>query len=320
MPQPPHHTGSGFENVPVVERAGPGVTVPFFVRMIAGRWWRDGSGAPPTVPNDGTFLRDNAHHSVPTATWIGHATVLVQMDHVTFLTDPTWSDTASPVDFVGPRRFVPPGVALGALPPIDFVVISHSHYDHMDVPTLRALANGTTRFLVPLRLGALLREAGIGPVEELDWWESRQVGGVRVHCVPAQHWSQRTLFDHNDTLWGGWVVVGPTRRFYFAGDTGDFAGFGEIGTRLGPIGLAALPIGAYAPAAMMRPFHLDPEEAVRAAADLRATNVLGIHYGTFELTEEPLDEPPRRFHAEGVRRGVAMERLWTPPIGATRRW
>jgi N-acyl-phosphatidylethanolamine-hydrolysing phospholipase D len=318
---PPHHkAGGGFQNVPVVRRAGASVAVPFFARMVLRRFGHDPGPPPPVVPNDGAFLRDNAAHSVATATWIGHATVLVQMDHGTFLTDPMWNEIASPVSFAGPRRFVAPGVALDRLPPIDFVVVSHSHYDHTDLPTLRALSNGRTRFLVPLGLGALLRDDGIAPVHELDWWDTIRIGALDVHCVPAQHWSQRGLTDRDDTLWSGWAVVGPTRRFFYAGDTGYFAGFREIGERLGPFGLAAVPIGAYEPAAMMRVFHMDPEEAVSAALDARAERVLGVHWGTFELTEEPLDEPPRRFQAAGRGRGHDPARVHTPAVGETHRW
>ncbi|MGH7894732.1 MAG: MBL fold metallo-hydrolase, partial [Candidatus Binatia bacterium] len=184
---PPHHTDEGFRNLADTPHAGPDVTLPFFARRVwttlTGR-----SGIPTVVPNDGAFLRENARHSAPTVTWIGHSTMLVQMDGATFLTDPIWSERASPLSFAGPKRFIPPGVALDVLPPIDFVVLSHSHYDHTDLPTLVALARrGPTRFFVPLKLGALLREAGIGNVEELDWWDTRPVGRVVVHCVPAQH-------------------------------------------------------------------------------------------------------------------------------------
>src|SRR6185369_12903205 len=133
--------------------------------------------------------------------------------------------------------------------------------------------------------------------------------------VPSQHWSGRGLTDQSATLWSGWVVAGPTRRFYFAGDTGYFDGFADIGRRLGPFGLAALPIGAYEPSAMMRPVHLDPEEAVQAGLDVGATTLLGVHYGTFDLTDEPLDEPPRRFLAEGARRRLSG--VWTTAIGET---
>ncbi len=319
MDRPVHHANGRFRNPAEIDRGGLGVLVPFLARRFAG-FWRDRPGAPPRVANDGAFLRENARHSEPTVTWIGHATVLVQMDHRTFLTDPIWSEKPFPVSFVGPKRFAPPALALEALPPIDFVLISHNHYDHLDVPTLRWLAAAGTRFLVPLGDAAWLRRAGIEPVEELDWWERRDVAGLEVHCVPAQHWSGRRLTDDCASLWSGWVVTGPTRRFYFAGDSGYFPGFRQIGERLGPFGLAALPIGAYDPARMMRPVHLDPEEALQAGLDVGAERMLGIHYGTFDLTDEPLDEAPRRFHAEGARRRIDSTRLWTPPLGETLRW
>ncbi len=319
MDRPAHHGDGRFRNPAAFDRGGLGVMMPFLVRRFAG-FWRARPGAPPRVANDGAFLRENARHSEPTVTWIGHATVLVQMDHCTFLTDPIWSEKPFPVAFVGPKRFAPPAMELAALPPIDFVLISHNHYDHLDLPTLRYLAASGTRFFVSLGDAALLRNAGIEPVEELDWWDTRTVRGLEIHCVPAQHWSGRRLTDDCASLWSGWVARGPTRRFYFAGDSGYFPGFAEIGARLGPFGLAALPIGAYDPPAMMRPVHLDPEEALQAGLDAGAERMLGIHYGTFDLTDEPLDEAPRRFHTEGIRRGIAPERLWTPPLGETLRW
>ncbi len=319
MERPAHHGTGRFRNPAIIDRGGLDVVVPFLARRFAG-FFRDRSGAPPRVANDGAFLRENARHSEPTVTWIGHATVLVQMDHRTFLTDPIWSEKPFPVSFVGPKRFAPPALALEALPPIDFVLISHNHYDHLDLPTLRWLSARGTPFFVPLGDAGWLRAAGIGPVEELDWWDRREVAGLEIHCVPAQHWSGRRLTDGCASLWAGWVVHGPTRRFYFAGDSGYFPGFREIGTKLGPFGLAALPIGAYDPPRMMRPVHLDPEEALQAGLDVGAERMLGIHYGTFDLTDEPLDEAPRRFHAEGVRRGIASARLWTPPLGETLLW
>lgn len=295
------------------------VRLPFFLRRAAGSF-SERPGAPGAVANDGAFLRENARHSTPTVTWIGHATLLVQMDHVTFLTDPIWSDTASPVSFAGPRRFVPPGVALDALPPIDFVVVSHAHYDHLDVPTLAALAarRPETRFFVPIGNGALLRESGVANVVELDWGESREHRGVRVTCLPTQHWSKRTLTDDDRALWASWAVVGPERRFYFAGDTGWFDDFARIAEGFGGFDLAALPIGAYEPSAMMRSAHLDPEEAVRAALVLRARRALGIHFGTFDLSDEPLDEPPRRFRDAAAAQGFGREAAWVLRIGETR--
>ncbi len=296
-----------------------GVRFPFFLRRIAGSLFTR-SGAPERVGNDGAFLRENARHSTPTVTWIGHATLLVQMDHVTFLTDPTWSDTASPVSFAGPRRFVPPGVAFEDLPPIDFVVVSHNHYDHLDLGTLKALAarRAETRFFVPLGNGALLRKNGIENVTELDWGEASVHRGVSVHCLPARHWSKRGPTDDNRALWASWAVIGEERRFYHAGDTGYFDGFSRIGEALGPFDLAAVPIGAYEPAPMMRDAHVDPEEAARAVRDLRAHRTVAMHYGTFDLSDEPLDEPPARFREATTDLGFGPDRAWILRIGETR--
>lgn len=293
-------------------RAGLGVALPFFAR----RMWvslRRRPGAAPRVDFDPEALKLN-----PGVTWIGHATFLVRMDEATFLTDPMFSERASPLSFAGPPRLVPPGVPLEALPPVDFALVSHDHYDHADLPSLRALVARGTRIVAPLGLGDVVRAAG-GEAIELDWWEDIRIAGVRVHCVPAQHFSGRSLTDRNRRLWAGWVVEGATRRFYHAGDTGYFAGFAEIGARLGPFDLAAIPVGAYLPSAMMRPVHLDPEEAVQAALDLRTSRALAMHFGTFDLTDEPLDEPPARFLAEAARRGLG-DRAWVLRVGETRPW
>ena len=295
------------------------VRLPFFLRRIAGAL-ATRPGAPVSVVNDGRFLRENAKHSTPTVTWVGHSTLLVQMDHTSFLTDPTWSDTASPVSFAGPRRFVAPGLALDALPPIDFVVLSHNHYDHLDLGTLRALAKRSreTRFFVPLGNAALLRDDGVTNVRELDWGQSVDYRGVRITCLPAQHWSKRGLGDDDQALWSSWAVVGPHRSFFFGGDTGYFDGFARIGRVFGRFDLAALPIGAYAPAAMMHASHMDPEEAIRAADDLRARRAIAIHFGTFDLSDEPLDEAPRRFRAAARAHGRASDAAWVLRIGETR--
>ena len=292
---------------------GAGAMFPFLIgkvwTSIVGR-----SGAAPRVPFDAAALRQN-----PSITWIGHSTFLVRMDGVTFLTDPIFSERASPVSFAGPARLVEPGVPLDALPPLDFAIVSHDHYDHFDLATITALARRGVPIFVPLGLGQLVADAG-GQAGELDWWESRQVGRVRIHCVPAQHFSGRTLTDADSRLWAGWVVEGPTRRFFHAGDTGYFDGFREIGQRFGPFDLVAVPIGAYEPATVMQFVHMNPEEAVQAAVDLRASTAVGMHWGTFDLTDEPIDEPPRRFHAEISRRALDGVDGWTMAVGETRAW
>ena len=296
-----------------------GIRIPFFLRRMGGAF-RDHTGAPDLVSNDGVFLRENAGHSKPTLTWIGHATLLVQMEHVTFLTDPIWSNTPSPIPFVGPTRIVSPGIELEDLPPIDFVLISHNHYDHLDLPTLRALEklSPETVFFVPIGNGELLRKNGISQVQEMDWGETATVKGATIHCLPAQHWSKRSLTDDHKALWSSWAVTGSERRFYFAGDTGYFDGFKEIGEKLGPFDVAAVPIGAYEPRLMMRQSHMNPEEAVQAAVDLQAEHALAIHFGTFDLSDEPIDEPPVRFKDAATKAHPALSEAWVFDIGQTR--
>lgn len=286
---------------------------PFFLRKA----WTSlvpRHGGAELVPYDAAALQHN-----PSVTWIGHATFLVRMDGVAFVTDPMFSERASPVSFAGPKRLVPPGVPIAALPHLDFATISHNHYDHADVASIAALAARGVPFVVPLGLAGLVREAG-GTATELDWGQSTRIGSVEVHCVPAQHFSGRSIADGNKALWAGWVVVGPTRRFYHAGDTGYFGGFREIGAEFGPIDMAALPIGAYDPASIMHFVHMNPEEAIQAAIDLQARAAVGMHYGTFDLTDEPPDEPPRRFHAEASRRAFEPTAAWTLRVGETRDW
>jgi N-acyl-phosphatidylethanolamine-hydrolysing phospholipase D len=271
-------------------------------------------GAAPRVPYDRAAIARS-----PSLTWIGHSTFLVRMDGVTFLTDPMFSERASPFSFAGPRRLLPAGVPLDALPAVTFALLSHDHYDHADLGSVKALAICGTTFLVPMGLGEWVRRAG-GSAIELDWWQQVELHGVRIQSVPAQHFSGRSLPDGSRRLWGGWVVSGPTRRFYHAGDSGYSPDFGTIGERLGPIDLAAVPIGAYRPAAMMHFVHTTPEEALRIGLDVRAQRMVAMHFGTFDLADEPLDEPPRRFQAEAERLDLWPDRAWILKVGETRDW
>jgi N-acyl-phosphatidylethanolamine-hydrolysing phospholipase D len=317
---PAHRVSGGFRNLDPTFSPPSGWTRWAF---IARRIWKSLT-APrdfdtPRMANDGTGLR--LVPPVPTITWVGHATLLVQVDGLSVLTDPQWSARAGPTSWLGPARLGPPGVAFQDLPPIAAVVISHDHFDHLDLPTVKRLA--TTHdplFLVPLGLREWFRGNGMTHVEELDWWQEREYRGVRFVCVPAQHFSQRSLWDANRRLWASWAIVGSDRRLYFAGDTGYFAGFKEVARRLGPFDVAALPIGAYLPPEIMKRVHLTPEEAVRAFVDLEAKRMLAIHWGTFDLADEPLDEPPARMLAEVRRRDIDAGRAWILKVGETRRW
>ena len=272
----------------------------------------------PLAPADVEGLR---HPSGATVTWIGHATVLVQLDGVNFLTDPIWADRSGPFSgLVGVGRYTPVPIPIADLPPIDFVLISHDHYDHLDEPTVRELARRfNPRFVVPLGIKAWLADRGITNAVELGWSETTTVKGLTIVCTPAQHGSGRTLADQNRRLWASWAVLG-SERFYFAGDTGYYRHFKEIGDVLGPFGLAALPIGSYTPREIARPVHMSPEEALQAWRDLRAERLLGIHWGTFGLARERYDEPPRRLRAEVERLAIDPAAVWILKPGETARW
>lgn len=276
----------------------------------------------PLVPihNDGERLRNNA--AMPTVTWIGHATLLIQLGGFNILTDPHWSARASPVTFAGPGRLIPPGLALGLLPPIQLVLISHDHYDHLDLSTVRRLARGhAPRFLVPLGMKRWFTDRGIDRVEEYDWWESEKIDDLVLTCVPVRHFSGRTLWDQNRRLWCGWSIQGRRQQFFFAGDTGYYQDlFVEIADRLGPIDVAAVPIGAYLPPSIMQYVHSTPEQALQIFSDLGAGRLLAIHWGTFDLAEEPIAEPAERLESEAQRLGLDEDRVWLMRPGETRDW
>jgi N-acyl-phosphatidylethanolamine-hydrolysing phospholipase D len=294
--------------------------VRFYLLGLSTTLHRQNTVAPlPTAAPDVGALARNRH--APTVTWVGHSTLLVQLDGVNLLTDPTWSLRLGPWSgTVGVRRFTPPGIAFGDLPPIDVVLISHDHYDHLDEATVRRLARAfNPRFVVPLGIKAWLADRGITNVSELDWGQAITVKGLEIVCTPAQHGSGRALVDSGRRLWASWAVIG-SRRFYFGGDTGYSPHLAMIGAALGPFDLAALPIGSYTPREIARPVHMSPEEALQASRELRSARFIGIHWGTFELAREAYDEPPRRIAAEVARLELDPRSIWLPKPGATVGW
>jgi L-ascorbate metabolism protein UlaG (beta-lactamase superfamily) len=318
--RPAHHRERGFANPdPAYRPAGRWTRTRFLFARIWSTSVHPRVVTLPRVANDGAALR--ANRGDPTVTWVGHSTLLIQLDGVNLLTDPQWSERASPVTFAGPRRVTPPGLRFEDLPPIHLVLISHDHYDHLDVATVRRLAAAhRPRFLVPLGLKAWFADLGISDVEEMDWWATRTEGHLAVTCLPAQHFSGRTLWDRNRRLWSGWAVAGRARRFFFAGDTAFYDVFKEIGARLGPFDLAAVAIGSYRPATIMKSGHTTPEEALQIFEDVRGRGFVPVHWGTFDLADEPLDEPPRRLSVEARRRGLGADRVWVLKHGETRAW
>ena len=294
------------------------------------RWkWdqiRDGvPHAPPggwRIPFERTDAASLREPPAPQLTWIGHSTFLLQAGGMNILTDPQFSERASPVAFAGPRRAVELPIALDALPRIDVVLISHNHYDHLDLPTVRRLAGqagGSPLFLVPLGLKEWFAGNGMERVEELDWWQARDAGAARFTFVPVQHWSKRTLWDANQSLWGGWAMHVAGLRIIHTGDLGLSRDTQDIGERLGPFDLALIPIGAYEPRWFMQATHVNVLEALQVRADLRAARAIGMHWGTFEgLTDEPLDEPPQVLARLRAERGLPVGAFDAMKIGETR--
>ena len=276
-----------------------------------------------------TASQGDAGVSTPTAggmrlTWIGHATLLLEFDGLNVLVDPILSERASPFGFAGPKRAVPPALPAGGLPPIDVVLVSHNHYDHLDEQTVRGLLrqpSGEPLFIVPLGIDRWLKDIGARRTHALDWWDSTEVKGAAIHLTPAQHWSSRSLWDRNRTLWGGFVVRRDGFSFYYSGDTGYWAPmFQQIHERFGGFDLAALPVGAYAPRWFMREQHIDPNEAVQVLRDVGARQAIGVHWGTFELSDEPLDEPMRTVPKALTDAGLAPDRLMLFRHGESRRF
>jgi len=317
--KPKHHAIDGFQNHPFVETAAP-KGVAFYLR----RFW--GSVFTPDIP-DGHALSESEsirlHNSIEgdKITWLGHASFLIKISGKMILTDPFLTEFASPVSWAGPRRFVDSGIPLDKLPAIDIVVVSHSHYDHLDDETISNLKNkDKIHVVVPLGLKEFFSERGYSNVTELDWGESASIGNIELTSLPAVHDSARSTDDHNQTLWSSWAIIGAESKVLFVGDTGySDTIFSEIGKQYRSFDYAILPIGAYEPRELMWMSHIIPEEAVAIGSEVHAKKLIASHWGTVSsLSDEPTWEPPKRFKKAGIDGGFSENSLWIMRVGETR--
>ncbi|MGM9491128.1 MBL fold metallo-hydrolase [Ideonella sp. YS5] len=325
-PSKPHHRPDGFNNHYVDNWSDR----PSFWRWQWERWTgdlpaQDVSRVPRTQP-DLAYLRANRRDA--TVTWLGHSTALWQIGGLNILTDPQFSERASPVSFMGPKREVPLPARLEELPRIDAVLISHNHYDHLDLPTVQALAAqaaGPPLFLVPLGIDLWLRDQGIPNSRAIDWWDRVDLpvtgGSVSVHLVPVQHWTSRTPWDRNRVLWGGFVVQGqvgarPYSMFY-TGDTGYSKDFQDIGARFGGFDFSQIAVGCYQPRWFMKMQHVDEDEAVRIHLDVKSRRSIGVHWGTFRLCDDPVEAPLEGLPKARALHGVPDDAFTLLAIGQT---
>ncbi|MGB5216892.1 MAG: MBL fold metallo-hydrolase [Smithella sp.] len=259
------------------------------------------------------------HHPDPDKiqiTWIGHSTFLIQVAGINILTDPVFNSRLSPVRGIGFKRRSPPGIPLDRLPPIHAVLISHNHYDHLDLYTVKKLGN-SPKYFIPLKLGKWFRDQKITNYVEMDWWDTTMFKDIRIVSVPGQHFSRRGVRDGNKTLWSGWVLETQRGKILFAGDTGYSPHFREIREKLGPMRLALLPIGSYRPRWFMKAIHMDSPDAVFAHKDLQAKQSIAMHWGTFQLTDEPLGEPPLYLKKAMTEASIADESFLVMKFGET---
>ena len=323
-PRTHHRAGGGFGN--------PGIP-PLDTRFSSLLKWKlldrpkrrpPAGPIPRAIPS---FVTPRGRTGSVSVTWVGHSSFLIQLGAANILTDPVWSERASPVQWAGPKRLSPPGFSIDRLPPIDVVLQSHNHYDHLDDGTVRHLARAhpDARWVAPLGVGSFLKDRGAREVSEHDWWDGVDIQGVHLDCAPAQHFSGRGFRDRNRSLWCGWALRDGVTRIYFCGDSGYHSGFADIGQRLGPFDLALMPVGAYEPRWFMKPVHMNPEEAITAYRDLHRAHgserrgvFVPMHWGTFRLTDEPIEEPPALALEYWRQAGLPMTSYWRLAVGETK--
>ena len=312
--KPKHHRDDGYTN-PIVGRSDKGLW-----KLLKARFsgeWKSPDLADAEKIERSLLTKEMLQGSSEEAkvSWIGHSTFLLQVNGKNILTDPIFSQRASPVSFAGPERYTQPAVSIGDLPKIDIIVISHNHYDHLDEATVKAIGN-SAKWCVPLGLKSWFQDVGVTNVVEFDWWDKKEINGIEVIATPSQHWSARGIFDRFDTLWAAWSIQVGDFKSWFAGDTGyNDVQFKEIGQKIGPFDLAMIPIGAYIPRWFMRDFHVNPEEAVRIHMDVRSKYSVAMHWGTFPLAGEGLLAPREDLSVALSELGIAPSAFQALPIG-----
>jgi len=309
-----HFNGKRFHNPQTTENK----TFRDFIKWRRNRKlgpWRGYTDSPPGPPPPKRVGKGGLH-----VTFINHATTLIQVDNLNILTDPIWSERCSPFEWAGPRRVRPPGIRFEDLPPIDYILISHNHYDQLNIATLKRLHKKfEPLILAGLGNSRLLKKKGLTKAKDLDWWQSLKLSDdVRLTSVPAQHFSGRGFFDQNKTLWMGFVIQGIAGTVYFAGDTGYGPHFKQIRERFGPITFAILPIGAYQPRWFMSPVHISPQEAVQVHQELEAAISMGVHFGTFIIADDGQDEPVDELYKALKKAGVPRSQFWVLDFGEGR--
>ena len=313
---PNHYAEDGTFRNPYLEESEKSLIQFLWARSTTD--WSDWSGhemkvSPVTLDPQ---LIHQTNHPIPRISWIGHSTVLIQYKDTAVLTDPVFSDRASPFSFAGPKRIFKPAVPLEQLPDIDYVVISHSHYDHLDVDTVEQLGDKVT-WLVPLNMKAWFEAQGVTQVVELDWWQTYTEGDVTLRLTPSQHWSNRSVWDKNEILWGSWQIEIDDFNSWFGGDTGyNPYQFKEIGDKLGPFDFAMIPIGAYEPRWFMKNMHVNPLDAVKIHQDIKSNLSMGVHWSTFQLTAEQIYAPKDAL-AEALQKFPDLPEFKAVPIGSS---
>ena len=330
--RPYHHLSDGtFQNL-------PGITIKefltndnnkfnffrFFYKGIIKKEMFDRKEIPNDIPpthalsQDQAIFEFNANKDNNSITWLGHASFLIRIKNFCILTDPYLTDIAGPFG-IGPKRYVPSGIRIKELPKIDAILISHNHYDHLDVGTLNSIENKKNITIIcPLNLSKIFYVLGFAKIIELDWNDSHEIENIKFTSVPAYHWSRRFGQKRNSSLWSGYVINSPSKNIYFSGDTAFGSIFKEIGKKLGPFDLSIVPIGAYLPRKIMQSSHCTPEEAVEITSMLVSNNILGMHWGTIRLSAENPWEPHVKFYNEALNQGYKKNQIWQLPIGGTK--